>query len=292
MQSGVRKLPSIIESHDILRGTRGTYEIEKEVGSGGMAEVYLGRHTDSNWPVAIKVAKAAAHDNFIEREYNALASVKHENVVSVYDGGFVDGRKFIVMEYLEGKDLYTYIHAAMVDRPDAPVEPDAAVAITLQVLAALEAVHKAQLVHADVKPTNVFLAESQDSTKVKILDFGLSSTFSECAKSSAIFGTPGFMAPEQAAGRPFSPKSDIYAVGVLLYTMLTGQEPFSGSDSQIVEQTISSYPPPLEAKCDDLPAELVDTVNKAMEKDPEKRFRDATEFREQLERILFALDSS
>ncbi len=278
------KLKGALPAYDRLPGRKGSYKLVNELGNGGMGLVCLGESESTGNRVAVKIS-LLENNSYIAREYYALEAVAHPNVVQVLDGGVVEGRYFLVMELLRGNDLHSLIFA------HNALEPDVAIEITLQALEGLGAAHQAGVLHCDLKPANIFLADSDDSMTVKIIDFGLSKKLGE-GPSGRGFGTPGFMAPEQAAGESIDQRSDIYSLGAVLFNMLTGREPFSGTSYEKMVQTLSSCPPPPSSVASTVPPVLDNIVMRAMEKNPENRFRCASEFRENLEQALEAIASA
>ncbi|MEW6723237.1 MAG: serine/threonine-protein kinase, partial [Candidatus Micrarchaeota archaeon] len=256
--------------------------------SGGMGKVYLAEHIDTGTAVIVKMSSGddPKSDLHIEDEYNALLYFDSPHVVRVFDGGMVRGRMFLVLEYLEGMDLGDQIGKF------GPLPQDAAAEVAIQALIGLEAVHGADLLHCDVKPSNLFLAETPAATMVKLVDFGLASTKDGASSNSRCFGTPLYMPPEMVSGVPFDHRADLYALGVSLYYMLSGREPFEGNAAEVMTKTISDRPPPLSSLVPGIHPGLENIVSRAMEKDPEKRFRSAIAFREALEFTLEGLDQT
>ena len=199
-------------------------------GAAGMAIVYEGHDRRLDRRVAVKVVPAVATEpearqRFV-REARSTARLSHPNAVAVFDAGETDGYLYIVMEFVEGRTLAAELN----DR--GRIEPAEATTVAVSVLAALGHAHSAELVHRDVKPSNIML--SDDGT-VKLLDFGIARRLDDLAgsmtKGGGVVGTPNYLAPEQVAGRPATPASDQYAVGVVLFEMLTGAPPFDRGQS-------------------------------------------------------------
>ena len=231
-----------------MRDVVGPYRIARRLGEGGMGVVYEARDERLERGVALKVLKAAASDDTsrerLRREARAGASVSHPNVCQVYDVGEVDGEVYVAMELLEGESL-----AARVAR--GPVPPTEALGLTLGMLGALEALHRKGIVHRDLKPSNVFLTPHG----VKLLDFGLALPLRDGAGADAaderrltvegtILGTPAYMAPERWTGEPIDPRSDLFALGALLFEMLTGRPAFSGRSPMEVFHAVAYEQPP------------------------------------------------
>jgi serine/threonine-protein kinase len=275
------KVRPSIPAYDRLPGKKGSYKLVDELGNGGMSLVCLGEQEPCGTQVAVKFS-LLDNNSYIAREYSALDAVDHPNIVKVLDGGVVEGRYFLVMELLRGNTLRSVIYS------HNTIEPDVAIEIILQTLNGLEAVHRASILHCDLKPDNIFMADSVDSMTVKLIDFGLARHLEESPTGRG-FGTPGYMAPEQAVGDAIDQRADIYSVGAVLYNMLTGRELFSGSTEEKMEQTVSSYPPPPSSIVQGIPPLLDSLVMRSLDKDPERRFRHVTEFRQNLEHVLEAI---
>jgi serine/threonine-protein kinase len=266
---------------DRISSEKSSYSMVKKLGNGGMGSVWLARDEYTGNEVAIKLS-LTEDDTFLMREQWALSEMNHPNIVRALDEGHIEGRYFFVMEHLSGKDLKSTIDA------HGTIDMETAVEITLQTLAGLEAIHKNNLIHCDLKPANVYLAETEYSIEVKIIDFGLVRGINE-PPATAAFGTPGFSSPEQMSCSPVDERTDIYSAGVILFNMLTGKELFRGNDESLIEHTRKSSPPLPSEIIPDINPLLEHTVLRALEKNPEKRFRSAGEMRERLEIVLDVL---
>ncbi len=221
----------------------GRYRIERELGRGGMAKVFLGTDTVLGRTVAVKILapQFADDDSFVQRfrrEAQAAASITHPNIVSVFDTGSDDGVHFIVMEYVEGRTLAEILAGG------GRILPDRAIDIAMDVCRALEAAHARGVIHRDIKPGNIMLDPRGD---VKVTDFGIArvtTTADTVAQTAAILGTASYLSPEQAQGQPVDGRSDIYSLGCVLYEMLTGRPPFLGdspvavASKQVLEQPV------------------------------------------------------
>ena len=271
----------------IGRTIGGRYFIKRQIALGGMGEVYEAEHVGLDKRVAVKFIldrfgddREALHR--FHREARTASRIGHENIIDITDiGDSEDGKSFLVMEYLEGSDL----GQVLVDT--GRMEPSRAVHIIGQVLRGLHAAHGQGIIHRDMKPANVFLVERGGVADfVKIMDFGISKVVAargarvRLTETGVAMGTPIYMAPEQAEARQdLDHRIDIYAVGVMLYEMLAGQPPFNATSYlALVQQHVSSQPPPLAERRPDLPSGLVRAVHRALAKNPERRFADALEF--------------
>lgn len=265
----------------------GRYRLERPLGIGGMAEVWLARDEELGRKVAIKVLhdRHLKDDSFRERFYReatAAASLSHPNIVQIYDRGECDGYPYIVMEVVLGPDLKDLVK----DKGALPLPR--AVGYTRQVLAALMAAHGQSIVHRDVKPQNVLIG---DDGRLRVTDFGIArSPTSQLTEAGSLVGTASYIAPEQAQGQEVGPAADLYATGVLLYELVTGRLPFEGPSSlEVAMQHVSTPPPrPLQFR-PDLPPSLEAAILHALEKDPAKRYASAADFDAALGEIEAAL---
>jgi serine/threonine-protein kinase len=260
----------------------GRYRVISRVGSGGMAEVYCAEDSQLGRRVAVKLLheRFAQDEEFVERfrrEASSAASLSHANIVSVYDRGEWGGTYYIAMEYLDGRSLDSIV------REEAPLTPERAIEITEQVLRASRFAHRRGVVHRDLKPHNVII---DDEGRVKVTDFGIARAgASEITQTGSIMGTARYLSPEQAQGHAVSPRSDLYAIGILLYELLTGTVPFEGdSVVAIALRHLSEPPRPPSTFVPTISPSLDAIVMQALEKSPERRFADADEFLAALER--------
>lgn len=259
----------------------GRYQVERLLGDGGMARVYLGRDLRLNRPVAIKIPHShlMTDPDFLARfrhEAHAAAMVRHPNLVDVYDVGQDGDLHYIVMEYVAGSTLKQLINR------EAPFAIPRAVRIGEQIARGLHAAHRAGLIHRDIKPQNIIVT---DDGQARITDFGVAKSRLSTAmtETGITLGTVYYIAPEQARGRPATPQSDIYALGVVLYEMLTGRLPFTGDTPVAVAMKhISEPPPPPRRYNPQIPAALEEIILRALAKDPAQRQRSALELAEEL----------
>ncbi|MFC7405809.1 serine/threonine-protein kinase [Georgenia alba] len=266
----------------------GRYELGRLLGRGGMAEVWEARDTRLGRRVAVKTVNlAAAHDptlgERLQREARAVASLKHTDIVTVYDAGLEDDTAYLVMELVDGTDLATTLR-------EGPLPPGEAARVGARVAGALAAAHGAGVVHRDVKPGNVLL----HGDDVTVVDFGIAvATQAAGATLTApgtVIGTADYMAPEQAEGGEVTAATDVYALGCLVTAMTVGRPPFAGDHPmQVVRQHLDATAPRLSAAMPDVPRELDDVVARMLAKDPTAR-PSLEEVRRTLERV--ATDAS
>jgi eukaryotic-like serine/threonine-protein kinase len=262
------------------------YLIHRPIGEGGMGIVYEAEHVVIEKRVALKVLRDdfSKNEDVVERfrqEAKSASRIGHEHIVDISDFGETPGgQSYFVMEYLEGEDL-----ASLLER-EGTVAPDRAVTIALQCCQALGAAHRKGIVHRDMKPENVFLVRREDGQDfVKLVDFGIAKMSDietagapgrKLTKTGMIFGTPEYMSPEQAAGRELDHRVDIYALGIILYEMLSGQVPFMGDTfMSVLSQHMFEEVPPLRHANGTMhaSADLEATIRQALAKDPEDRFQ-------------------
>ncbi|UQA62736.1 serine/threonine-protein kinase [Polyangium aurulentum] len=275
------------------------YRVMQYLGSGGVGHVYMAEQIGGTRPgakspvrVAIKVLRAEHRDNEqlsarFDREADAASRVRDPRVLTIYDRGRTDdGLPFFSAELLEGLDLADTISFARTLAPMRAVRIGAGVAF------ALAATHAVGVVHRDVKPENIFLVHARDGRElVKLLDFGFAWMATDggalsmrITGSRTVVGTPEYMSPEQAAGDAVRPSADLYAMGIVLYEMLTGRVPFSGEYPAIAEKHAIEPPPPMRRAHPKLSIskELEAVVTRALAKDPSRRHASATELAEAL----------
>jgi eukaryotic-like serine/threonine-protein kinase len=262
----------------------GRYLIERQIGSGGMADVYLATDQSLGRKVAIKIlsdryARDAAFVERFRREAAAAASLRHPNIVTVYDRGETMGTSYIAMEYLDGPTLKEEITRR------APLPEPEAINYATQALAALEAAHRQGVVHRDIKPHNMVLT---DEGRLKVTDFGIAraANTQQMTEVGSIVGTAQYLSPEQARGLAVGPESDIYSMGVVLYEMLCGELPFTGESAvDIAMKQVSDTPPPLNRRNRLVSPAMEQVVMRALAKDPALRFSSAKGMAEELARV-------
>jgi serine/threonine protein kinase len=272
----------------------GGYLVKGRLGAGGMGIVYEGEQTVIGKRVAIKVLKSEVADNpdVVRRlvaEARAVNSVGHRNIIDVF--GFAelpDGRQAIIMELLEGESLEQLLAQYHAEHRTMPLSE--VLVVLDEMLSALAAAHTAGVIHRDLKPSNVFLCRQRDGSRyVKILDFGIAKlgVLGDAAQNASVLvGTPAYMAPEQATGGVVSPPLDLYAVGVMIFELLTGRLPFvADSLFQLITKHAQERPPLPSSLNLGLPDALDDLVMKLLEKRPEDRYPSANAVRAEVVRL-------
>lgn len=282
----------------------GRYAIEKELGRGGMGEVYLAFDRELQRHVAIKfLPKEFAQDPerlaLFEREARTAASLNHPNVATVHELGAHGGERFIVMEYVRGCPL-----SELID--EGPLGAERLLDFGLQITRGLEAAHEHAIVHRDLKPVNVMVTEE---TRLKILDFGLAkalqaplvetsperprpraqrlSESDSNTRTGVFLGTPGYSSPEQTRGATVDARTDLFSLGVVLYEMATGASPFrrSTSPADAIEAVQNYEPPPASEKNQNVPADLDAIIQRLIAKSPTERYATSSQVREDLEEL-------
>jgi serine/threonine protein kinase/tetratricopeptide (TPR) repeat protein len=271
-----------------LIGTRlGHYLVLERLGGGAMGEVYVAEDGTLNRKVALKLSRLEVSDSAdrqarFQREARATAALNHPNIVHIYSAEQRDGVSFITMELVQGRSLRELLRAR------APLAVPRTLSFAAQLAEGLACAHAAGILHRDLKPGNVMIT---DEDRVKILDFGLAKffgaapvsdpeamTMSDPSSAGLTLGTAGYMSPEQALGKTLDPRTDLFALGAVLYEMATGKAPFEGDTlPAIFDQLLNRRPLPAGSLNPDLPAWLSDLIEKLLEKDPERRYRSAQE---------------
>ena len=266
----------------------GRYELLDRVGSGGMAQVYKARDLKLGRIVAVKMLHESLTNDpgFLERfqrEAHAAANLSHPNIVTVHDIGQDHHRHYIVMEFVEGLTLKQIIRNYNDEGKYMPINQ--ALDLTIQVSSGLGYAHRAELVHCDIKPHNVLVTRDD---RVKVADFGIARAMSQATQQgelSQIWGTPQYFSPEQAAGQIPTPASDVYAIGVIMFEMLTGRLPFEAESHTAMALKHLHTPPPHVSEFNPaVPLQLDQIVDKLLSKEPSGRYRTAG----QVSRILSA----
>ena len=257
----------------------GRYEMIARIGEGGMGVVYKARQASIDRILALKMLnqQMAQDPNWVQRFYNeakACSRLQHPNTIRMYDfGQTADGRLFMTMEFLDGISLRAAIN-------EGPLAPERVVKILIQCCASLAEAHSIGIIHRDIKPDNVFLLNMAGSPDyVKLLDFSVAKLLQEGGnnhtQAGVVFGTPQYMSPEQGRGLPLDARSDLYALGVLAYEMLTGNVPFHDDNPMtVIQMHLRSEVPPMPQS---IPQSVQQLVRRALEKDTNRRFQSAGE---------------
>ena len=280
---------------DILNGQ---FQILQKIGSGGMGSVYKALQPAMNRMVAVKILhpKLANRKDLVSRfrrEARAMSHLTHPNTVKVYlYGELEDGSLYIVMEYLDGKNLNQTVRA------EGPMSLERGLPILIQACNALEEAHRAGIIHRDLKPENIFLSQ-QGGMKdyAKVLDFGLAKVTERemrpgsiiLTQEGMVFGTPEFMSPEQAQGKTLTPASDIYSLAVILYEVLTGKLPFDAKNPmEYILLHVTAKPKPINERVPGktFPPLLWSVLEKALAKKSEDRYASGAEFAHALTAVL------
>jgi serine/threonine-protein kinase len=261
------------------------YRVDTMIATGGMSAVYRGLDLRLDRPVALKImdSRYAGDHQFLtrfQREARAVARLKDPGLVAVYDQGIDGQHPFLVMELIEGGTLRELL------RERGPMPPHAVAAVLGPVLGGLAVAHRAGLVHRDIKPENVLIS---DEGEVKIADFGLVRAVAEAkiTSTSVILGTAAYLSPEQVATGDAGPRSDVYAVGILAYELLTGATPFTGDSALVVAyQRMDNDVAPPSTVIAGVPAQFDELVLRATARDPAERYADATDMSDELDAIV------
>ncbi len=261
---------------EVRGATLGPYRILAEIGRGGMAVVYQAYDTRAARLVALKVLSPhlwqdrEAAERF-RREARNAATLQHPNIVAIYESGVIQGCPFLAMAYVEGGSL-----AYWLDWQRGPLPFDRVASVLDQVAAGLDYAHSRGLVHRDVKPSNILL---MPDGRALLTDFGIAKAAwdSRLTRGDTRLGTAAYMAPEQARGQPVGRHTDVYALGVVLYEMVTGRPPFEGNTDAILYQHVHEPPPPPRALNPGLSPAAERVILRALAKDPAQRYRTAGE---------------
>lgn len=279
---------SAVPAEDAIypQNTFGRFQLEAICGRGSTGDVWRAFDPALGRWVALKVSlpdSVIDRERFV-REAQSVAKLSHPNIVPVYEAGDIGDRCFLVSEFVEGQTLAQML-------TEGPMEPQAAVALVLQVTDAVQHCHAAGIVHRDLKPANVMIAA--DGT-ARVTDFGLAKNLNQdhtLTREGTLVGTPGYMAPEQARGdaRESDERTDVYSIGVVLFELLTGAVPFIGSFERTVFQVVHSPAPNAKHIDDRVPADLAAICSRCLEKSPDQRFASAAELADELKRFAAGL---
>jgi serine/threonine protein kinase len=267
----------------------GEYEIEKLLGKGSIGKVYLARHRRIGRHVALKIIRPeqrfddeADREEFhrrLQREAELCASLHHPNVVTLFEAGYEnDVIAYLASEYVEGESLQARL------KKTRPLPLDDALRIAGDVLRALDYAHSKGVIHRDIKPANIILAASGEA---KITDFGIARPVnSSLTGTNSLLGTPNYMSPEQVKSSAITPRADLFAAGVVMYEMLTGVKPFSGSDiSGILYNVVNTEPPPVDKLNPTVPRAVSKVVARLLAKAPQARYATAAQALADIDRI-------
>ena len=265
----------------------GKYYVIHEVGRGSTGTVFLSHDPFYGRDVAIKVYHSSSGEDAEGRnarrmflgEAHMIGKLQHPNIVPIYDAGEEDGRRYIVTEHIHGaRTLSAYC------RTGSLLPIDQVVNIVYKCAKALHYAHSRGVVHRDIKPSNILLTQDGD---VRIVDFGIALVSdSEISRLEGVAGSPAYMSPEQVQGHELDPRSDLYSLGAVMYEMLCGQRPFrAGALGKLLRQVVQSAPEPLREVRPEVPEELAAVVDRALQKEPGKRYRNGAEFAADLTRV-------
>ncbi|MBI2839596.1 MAG: serine/threonine protein kinase, partial [Acidobacteria bacterium] len=269
------------------------YKVLEKIGQGGFGEVYKARHLRMDRTVALKLLRVqlagdVEHLKRFEQEAKAASRINHPNAVVVYDSGQAEeGVLYIAMEYVDGVSLKHVLKEAKT------LPPERVVRIIKQICSALAEAHRMGVVHRDLKPENIMIcSKAGKEDVVKVLDFGIAKIISEDAQgltqTGVAFGTPRYMSPEQCEGKPVDWRADIYALGCIIYEMLSGRPPFEGEVTTVMFKHVTEEPRPLREvtiKFDSVTEELEKVVFQALQKQRENR-QSAEELARELEHAI------
>jgi serine/threonine-protein kinase len=276
----------------------GDYVVRRRIGSGGMGVVYEGEHARIGRKVAIKFIRAdhaqSAHARDLLAEARAAGAIRHPGIIDVFGFGTQPGvGQYLVMEYLEGHPLSELI------RQRAPMPLAEALPLLCEVLDALSAAHAMGVVHRDLKPSNIFVArQSNGAERIKVLDFGLAKQSSapdgsiDQTHSNVVVGTPQYMAPEQAVCEPVGPQTDLYALGLIAFEVLTGQRPFAGRSQMEVMAHHLTRPAPAPSSVVPQPPGVDDLILRLLAKQPAQRPASASQVAQEMRALLSEQDGS
>ncbi len=261
------------------------YQIIKTIGEGGMANVYLAYDTILDRNVAVKVLRGdlATDEKFVrrfQREALSASSLSHPNIVEVYDVGEDNGSYYIVMEYIEGKQLKQLL------KKRGKLTLNEVVDIMSQVTDGMSAAHDSYIIHRDIKPQNIMILENG---LIKITDFGIAMALNstQLTQTNSVMGSVHYLPPEQASGKGATIQSDVYSMGILMYELLTGELPFRGDNAvEIALKQIKEPVPSIRKKLETIPQSIENIIFKATAKNPKNRYKDAREMHDDLKTAL------
>ncbi len=281
---------------DLTGRTVGDFQVLRKIGQGGMGEVYLARQLSLKREVALKILRKDLADDAtalkrFQAEAEAVARVTHANIVQVYAVGEHEGLRYMALEYVEGRNLKDYL--ARKGPPELPV----ALAVLKQVAAALQRASEIGLVHRDIKPENILITKK---VEVKVADFGLSRYLAAAGQplnltqSGMTLGTPLYMSPEQVQGQAIDQRSDLYSVGVVLYWLCSGHQPYPRAKTfaQVVRAMATESPRSIASVSPDVPGKLAGLIMQCLCQEPDERPHSAQELSEDFEKLDAELKAS
>ena len=284
-------------SESLIGKTVNNYRVLSFLGAGGMGEVYLAEDVRLGRKLALKLLppNLSSHPERkmrFEQEARAASALNHPNIITIYGFEQTDEANFIVTEFIDGVTLRDRLKREPLSATDA-------IDIAIQIASALEAAHSVGVIHRDIKPANIMLRRDKIA---KILDFGLaklttisgSDSFDtkDFTEQNRVMGTINYMSPEQALGEPLDARTDIFSLGVALYEMLTGVQPFrGGSEAAIYNHILNTEPAPISEIKPDIPPDLEEIISRAIDKNAENRFQTAADLRIALEKVKNRINS-
>ena len=278
----------VLPDKQMVKPILGRYEIDRELGRGAMGVVYLGRDPKISRTVAIKTLSYNQFDSHLLaelkerffREAEAAGRLSHPAIVTVYDVGEEPDLAFIAMDYAEGKPLSDFSKAGSLLPLDHVHD------IILKVAEALDYAHQQNIVHRDIKPGNIIY--NPETRSVKVTDFGIAKIVDDSkTKTGSVMGSPLYMSPEQLMGKKVSGRSDVYSLGATFYQLTTGVAPFDGDSlAALTYKIINQKHPALKTLRADIPSSTIRVINKALQKDPEKRFESALSMAQTLKKVI------
>ncbi|CUS05731.1 putative Mitogen-activated protein kinase kinase kinase [Candidatus Promineifilum breve] len=262
----------------------GVYQVEKKIGEGGNSDVYLARDTRNNERVALKLLRLEHHADpkKVERFWqsgHAARHLQHRHIVRVREAGMADARYYIAMDYMSGRSVEDVLNQG-----EKALHWKAALHYIEQVAEAIDYAHTQGVIHRDIKPSNILLSE--DRKTAYLTDFGIALLTGRetSTHSGTLVGTPEYISPEQIQGRTADRRSDIYSLGVTAYHMLSGRLPFDGPAVTVLYNHVHTPPPAIGRINRELPAGFNRAINRALAKDPQRRYATAGEFARELRR--------
>lgn len=288
-ETGNSRMPTMMLN--IATALESRYQVLRELGRGGMGIVFQAQDKQLNEQVAIKILSPILSNNQeglerLKREVSAARRITHPNVIRIHDISEINGLHFVSMEYFSGLSLKDYI------KQNGPASPMVGFNIASQICDGLDAAHRQNVIHRDLKSQNIIINESG---QIKIIDFGLARTaqLEGMTATGLILGTPEYMSPEQVSGKKIDERSDVYSLGVILFELFTGQVPFTGESAIAVGFRQLKEEPPVPSDINPQLSDALDEIIlKALEKDPVRRYRSVADLKAALENALLAPETA